>query len=342
MLWVLTALGSCGAVALWIWLLLHAAACSDCSDAAAMLAARPVPARPGRQRLVPLPAPAAARRAWWRRWKRRRTNWGCFPKCWCGWSASSSDRRCWPRCAPRWMPRASRPRGAWRGLKRLMEYLDSRDNVFVRVARSLHPVDAAPALSGWKTGGAHSGPAVRRWLAATGEIEALCSLASHAFEHPADPFPEFARSRPAGSKAAGIGHPLIPEDRVVRNDVRIGGELRVLVVSGSNMSGKSTLLRTLGVNAVLAQAGAPVRARGCASRRWRWARRSGVTDSLQGGISRFYAEILRLRQILDLTARPAAGAVPDRRVPARHQLPRPAHRRRGAGARPGGARRHRA
>src|SRR5206468_3042618 len=85
-----------------------------------------------------------------------------------------------------------------------------------------------------------------------------CSLASHAFEHPADPFPEFTDDGPS-IDAEGVGHPLLPEDKVVRNDVQMGGALRLLVVSGSNMSGKSTLLRTLGVNTVLAQAGAPAR-----------------------------------------------------------------------------------
>src|SRR6185437_2753413 len=104
-----------------------------------------------------------------------------------------------------------------------------------------------------------SGPAVRRWFAATGEIEALCSLASHAFEHPADPFPEFDEAV-RGLDAEALGHPLIAEDKVVRNDIRLGGKLQLMIVSGSNMSGKSTMLRTLGINIVLAQAGAPVRA----------------------------------------------------------------------------------
>jgi DNA mismatch repair ATPase MutS len=147
-----------------------------------------------------------------------------------------------------------------------------------------------------------SGPAVRRWLTAVGEIEALCSLASHAFEHPDDPFPEFAENGP-WLEAEGIGHPLIPEDRVVRNDVRLGGELRVMVVSGSNMSGKSTLLRTLGVNVALAQAGATVRARRLRISPLAVGASILVTDSLQAGVSRFYAEILRLRQILDAAAK---------------------------------------
>jgi hypothetical protein len=185
-------------------------------------------------------------------------------------------------------------------LKRLMEYLDSRDNIFVRVMEIfiLWTPHMAIRVEDWRR---HSGPAVRRWLTAAGDLEALCSLASHAFEHPADPFPEFSEEAPY-LEAEAIGHPLLAEDRVVRNDVRLGGELRLLVVSGSNMSGKSTMLRTLGVNAVLAQAGAPVRARRLRISPLALGASIRISDSLQGGVSRFYAEILRLRQILDLTA----------------------------------------
>jgi DNA mismatch repair ATPase MutS len=187
-------------------------------------------------------------------------------------------------------------------LKRLMEYLDSRDNVFVRILEvvTLWTPHCAYAVEAWR---AHSGPAVRRWLTATGEMEALCSLASHAFEHPADPFPEFSSESP-WLEAHGVGHPLIDEKSVVCNDVQLGGELRLLVVSGSNMSGKSTLLRTLGINAVLAQAGAPVRARRLVLSPLAIGASIRVVDSLQNGISRFYAEILRIRQILDQTAGP--------------------------------------
>ncbi len=187
-------------------------------------------------------------------------------------------------------------------LKRLVENLDSRDNVFVRVLEPfiLWTPHVALRVEDWRS---QSGSAVRRWLNAAGDMEALCSLASHAFEHPADPFPEFVSEGP-WIEAEGIGHPLLAEDRVVRNDVRIGGELRVIVVSGSNMSGKSTMLRTLGVNAVLAQAGAPVRARRLTLSPLAVGASIRLTDSLQGGVSRFYAEILRLRQILDGTAGP--------------------------------------
>jgi DNA mismatch repair ATPase MutS len=184
-------------------------------------------------------------------------------------------------------------------LRRVTEKLDSRDNLFVKMLEIfiLWTPRFAVQVEEWRR---HSGPAVRRWLAAVGEMEALCALSSHAFEHPADPFPEFAEG--ACLEAEGIAHPLIPEDRVVRNDVRVGHEMQVLIVSGSNMSGKSTLLRTLGVNTVLAQAGAPVRARRMRLSPLALGASIRVSDSLQGGVSRFYAEILRLRQILDLTA----------------------------------------
>jgi len=185
-------------------------------------------------------------------------------------------------------------------LKRLIEYLDSRDNVFVRMAEIFifWTPHLAVRVEQWRR---RSGPAVRRWLSAVGEIEALASLASHAFEHPRDPFPEFTEESPL-LEAVEIGHPLIPDSKLVRNSVTLGGDLRLLVVSGSNMSGKSTLLRTLGVNVVLAQAGAPVRAARLRLSPLAVGASIRVNDSLQGGISRFYAEILRLRQILDQTA----------------------------------------
>jgi hypothetical protein len=185
-------------------------------------------------------------------------------------------------------------------LDRLMERLDSRDHVIVRVLEPflLWTMHTAMLVEDWRR---HCGPAVRRWLTATGEMEALCAFAGYAFDHPDDPFAEIAEGD-AGLEAEGICHPLIPAERAVRNDVRLGGALRVLVVSGSNMSGKSTLLRTLGINVVLAQAGAPVRARRLRLSPLAVGASIRIGDSLQEGVSRFYAEILRIRQILDATA----------------------------------------
>src|SRR5262249_34951442 len=98
-----------------------------------------------------------------------------------------------------------------------------------------------------------------------------------------------------------LGHPLIPIAECVRNSVCLDHETRMLMVSGSNMSGKSTLLRTVGINAVLALAGAPVRARRLQISPLQLGNSFRATDSLQAHVSHFYAEITRLRRIVDLT-----------------------------------------
>src|SRR5262249_20224959 len=147
-----------------------------------------------------------------------------------------------------------------------------------------------------------SGPAVGRWLAAVGEFEALSALAGYAFEHPADPFPEIAAQ--ACFESEGLGHPLLAADPCVRNDVKLGGELQVLLISGSNMSGKSTLLRAVGTNAVLALAGAPVRAVRLRLAPFSVGASIRILDSLQAGSSRFYAEITRLRKLMDMARGP--------------------------------------
>jgi DNA mismatch repair ATPase MutS len=149
------------------------------------------------------------------------------------------------------------------------------------------------------------GKQIPRWLEAVGEIEALGALAMYAYENPDDPFPEIVED---GVRFEGeqLGHPLILRRSCVRNDVRLGSPARVLIVSGSNMSGKSTLLRTVGVNAVLALAGAPVRARRLAISPLALGATIRVQDSLQGGMSRFYAEISRIKQVMEL----ASGARP--------------------------------
>jgi hypothetical protein len=154
----------------------------------------------------------------------------------------------------------------------------------------------ALAVEAWRR---TSGPALARWVAAVGECEALCALASYAYDNPGDPLPELVPQGPCFG-AEELGHPLLPRGRCVRNDVCLGGELRLLVVSGSNMSGKSTLLRTVGVNAVLALAGAPVRARRLRISPLAIGATLRIEDSLRDGRSRFYTEITRLRQLRDL------------------------------------------
>jgi hypothetical protein len=187
-------------------------------------------------------------------------------------------------------------------LGRLINLLESRNNqLFIPIAALLlWTTQTALAIEAWRGG---SGPAVARWLAAVGELEALGSLARYAYEHPADPFPEIVGEGP-WFEGEGLGHPLIPDARCVRNDARLGGPVRVLIVSGSNMSGKSTLLRTVGINAVLAMAGAPVRARRLRISPLALGATVRIQDSLQAGSSHFYAEITRLRVLMDLAHGP--------------------------------------
>jgi hypothetical protein len=177
-------------------------------------------------------------------------------------------------------------------LTRMMEH---RANLVVRILNAplLYSVQLAGAAQAWRH---RYGASLERWLISLSELEALQSLATYSFEHPSDPFPELAHGEPC-FEAKGLGHPLIPEARSVRNDVSLGGETRLLLVSGSNMSGKSTLLRAVGINAVLAMAGAPVRAASLRLTPLHVGASIQVNDSLQEGRSRFYSEILRLRAI---------------------------------------------
>ncbi|MCI0336387.1 MAG: DNA mismatch repair protein MutS [Acidobacteria bacterium] len=184
-------------------------------------------------------------------------------------------------------------------LVRLIQVLDwMKNQIFGVIAFILLvPAQLAYAIEQWRR---KSGAKIPQWLEAVGEIEALNALASYAYEHPQDPFPELIEGN-ACFDGDALGHPLIPESRCVRNDVTLGNELRLLVVSGSNMSGKSTLLRTVGTNIVLALAGAPVRARRLRLSPLSIGASIHILDSLQTGASRFYAEITRLRQIVELT-----------------------------------------
>jgi MutS domain V len=184
-------------------------------------------------------------------------------------------------------------------LRTLVDLINSRHNIFVRIidAPLMYSVQVAFAAERWRR--AH-GSAVARWVAIVGEMEALLSLAAYSYEHPDDPFPEFVEGA-AAFEGEELGHPLVPAAVCVRNSIQISGRTRVLLVSGSNMSGKSTLLRAVGINAVLAMAGAPVRARGLRLTPLRVGASIRINDSLQEGNSRFYAEITRLRQLFDLS-----------------------------------------
>jgi hypothetical protein len=183
-------------------------------------------------------------------------------------------------------------------LSTIVNLNDSRGNLLVRIldVPFMYSVQVAFAAERWRRAHGH---AVLSWLRVIGEIEALLCLATYSYEHPDDPFPEFIQGA-ACFDASGIGHPLIQAGTCIRNDVYLSDATHILLVSGSNMSGKSTLLRTVGVNVVLAMAGAPVRAQHLRLTALQVGASIRVNDSLQDGSSRFYAEITRLRQLFDL------------------------------------------
>jgi hypothetical protein len=191
-------------------------------------------------------------------------------------------------------------------LERIVGFVDARNSEVFRFLIGpllMWDVHCARALMRWRT---RAGGRVRAWLEALGEVEALASIAGFAHEHPTfawpDPTPEPC------FEGRAIGHPLIAGDRRVGNDVDLPSGARALVVTGSNMSGKSTLLRAVGVNAVLAFAGAPVCATALRIGPARVATSMRIDDSLEHGVSHFYAELRRLKRVLDLaheTDRPA-------------------------------------
>ena len=195
-------------------------------------------------------------------------------------------------------PSAAIARLAW-----LSETIQTRHSLFAR------PLDLVTFWSAQLTFAAERwqrefGPFLRKWLEALGEVEALACLATFAYEHPEYAFPEFAVDAPL-IEATGIAHPLLSSG-AVENDVTLGPGRQLMILSGPNMAGKSTFIRSIGVNAVLAQCGAPVHASRMRLSPLRVAASICILDSLSGGVSRFYAEIRRVKAIADL----AEGPVP--------------------------------
>jgi hypothetical protein len=190
-------------------------------------------------------------------------------------------------------------------LERLVRRLASRQNMMFAIpaALMLWATQIALAIDAWRR---RAGRQVPGWLDAVGDFEAFAALATFAAEHPDYAYPLF-ETGPPQVLADALAHPLLPASAVA-NDLALGASApALLVVSGSNMSGKSTLLRALGVNVVLAQAGAPVRARRFVLTPLAVGASIRVLDSLASGRSRFMAEIMRIKAIVDLAAsRPGA------------------------------------
>jgi MutS domain V len=196
---------------------------------------------------------------------------------------------------------------ALRQFARVVYWIDALDGVLAKMAELpfLYSVQVAMAAEAWRR---RYGTKLRRWAEIAGEIEALLSLSGYSYEHPDDPFPEFASTGSGVGLLEGdtLGHPLIAQAVCVRNSVRLDPQTRVLLVSGSNMSGKSTLLRTVGINAVLAMAGAPIRGKRLRLSPLKIGTRIRSMDSLQEGRSSFFTEILHIRKVFDR----ANGSVP--------------------------------
>jgi MutS domain V len=142
------------------------------------------------------------------------------------------------------------------------------------------------------------GKLTRRWFDALGEFEAIASLASLSHDNPDWCFPKISSEcdRVSGTS---VGHPLLQDEERVANDIEVGPDGHFLLVTGSNMAGKSTLLRSIGINAVLAEAGAPVCAMSWSLPPLEVATSMRISDSLQDHVSFFMAELRRLKAIVD-------------------------------------------
>jgi hypothetical protein len=185
-------------------------------------------------------------------------------------------------------------------LRRIIRLLKERDNQWT--AYFSYPLMAGTqltmAVDRWR--GRYE-TQILEWLADVGELDALISLSAYAYEHPLDVFPEL-RSEGPGIEAEGIGHPLLREDTCVRNDFQLGGDVRFVIISGSNMSGKSTFVRAIGLNTVLAWMGAPVRCKKLNLSRLAVGASVRVQDSVIDGRSHFLAEMQRLRRMIDVAS----------------------------------------
>ncbi len=196
------------------------------------------------------------------------------------------------------------PSAAIARLARLVEYLRQRHNRFFRpfdlfLFWSAHLLFA---IEKWQS---TFGPQICTWIRLVGEFEALVSLSAYTWEHPHDVFPQLAGPAPLYD-AQGLAHPLLPAAGSVRNNLTLGDNPALIILSGPNMSGKSTFIRAVGLNAVLAQCGAPVRAERLRLSPLTVGASICILDSLSGGVSRFYAEIRKIKLIADL----ALGPIP--------------------------------
>jgi hypothetical protein len=201
------------------------------------------------------------------------------------------------------------PRRAIRSLERLMELADSRRSGFGFLLHlaTLWQFHVLAALERWRD---RHGSHVPDWFDQLATADALSALAALPHDQPAWVFPRLQEGGPAGLRGRALGHPLLHPSARVDNDVELPPQGRFLLVTGSNMSGKSTLLRAIGANAVLAQAGAPVCAQDLELSPCRIWTSMRVQDSLERGVSRFLAELSRIRDVVQAAGAPGGGEPP--------------------------------
>lgn len=191
------------------------------------------------------------------------------------------------------------PVDALRRLAKELDRLDLRNNQIMYILLEgglffqLHQI---MRIERWKESYARH---AMDWLSAVGELDALCSLATFAYNHPSYVWPQLTE-RPFHFEARGMGHPLMPEGQCVKNDAEIPPRPFFLIITGANMAGKSTYLRTIGVNYLLACIGCPTYCDQLTLYPAQLITSLRTSDSLAGNESYFFAEMKRLKRIIDL------------------------------------------
>ena len=185
-------------------------------------------------------------------------------------------------------------------LSRILNALDMRSNMAMAIVNIFifRDIRTAIRFADWKESYAKLIPA---WFDALADFDALVSLAGLAYNRPFYTFPQVEESGPPLT-AKALGHPLLPHERCVRNDISVDSQPWFMIITGANMAGKSTYLRTVGLNYVLACIGAPVCAESCRFSPVRLITSLRTSDSLSRNESYFYAELKRIKEIIDLLA----------------------------------------
>lgn len=191
------------------------------------------------------------------------------------------------------------PIQALQQLSKELDRLDLRNNQFLYVLLEgsiFFQLQEIVRIERWKV---RYGQHINEWLETVGELDALCSLGTFAYNHPQYTYPELTE-KPFCFLATQMGHPLMPASQCVKNDATIPSRPFFLIITGANMAGKSTYLRTIGVNYLLACIGAPV----CCERLKLYPNQLitslRTSDSLSDNESYFFAELKRLKRIIDL------------------------------------------